>query len=112
MAGDIAQFPVTAQMAERLLREAVADSGKIVFTVEYTPKQEWYRLVSYHQVVSCLKSGKVLDTPVKDEHGNWISISYRLCGGSDVYVKTAIEFGQDGMVNKVYVIDVNNRVLL
>ena len=43
---------------------------------------------------------------------DWIAVSYRLCGGSDVYVTTAIELNDDRTVRTVYILKVDNRFRL
>ena len=112
MAENVVEIPLTPRMAERLLRQAVEDSSKLVNTITYGSTEAWYELVSNRQVIQCLKKGRVIETPAKDEHGNWIAVSYRLCGGSDVYVTTAIELSDDWTVKTVYVLNVDNRFRL
>ena len=112
MAENVFEIPLTPRMAERLLREAVEDSGKLVNTITYGPTEAWYELVSNRQVILCLNEGRVVGNPAKDEHGNWIAVSYRLCGGSDVYVTTAIELNDDRTVRTVYILKVDNRFRL
>ena len=112
MPENVFEIPLTPRMAERLLREAVEDSSKLVNTITYGPTEAWYELVSSRQVVLCLKEGRVVDVPSKDDHGNWIAVSYRLCGGSDVYVTTAIELNDDRTVRTVYILKVDNRFRL
>lgn len=110
MAEVTTEFPLQPRMAERLLREAVEDSSKLVNSIRFERDEVWFELVANRQILLCLKEGRVIDKPYQDEHGFWVCRSYRLCAGINVYTWTAIDLAEDGKtVRKVYVFKVENR---
>ena len=100
---------MTEAVAERILRDVARDTGRLANTVQYGANQAMYELISNAQIKQCLESGRVTRPPVKDELGNWICESYKLCSGVDVYVTTAIRYEGDEQSAVVYVLKVNNR---
>lgn len=112
MAGGLHEFPLSERNAERLLREAVRDSNKLVNTIDYKPEEALYELISNRQIIRCLSDGRVSKPPVKDAHGNWVCVSYGFYGGTFVYVTSAIEVDAGQSLKRVYIIEVDNRFSL
>ena len=104
--GNVAEFPLSAAKALEALRAAASDSTTLAHIVTGRPEHLWFELVSYNQVVLCLKEGRIDGEIRKDAHGNWCCEVTRLCGGLDVRVKVAIDTDAD----KVYVLDTKNRL--
>ena len=112
MAENILQFGLASRRAELLLREATESSGSLINVIPYTPDQVWYERVTNNQIIQCLRSGEVVESPHRDKGGNWHCTSYRLCGGSHVYVKTVLVLNSDQSLSCVYVVEVDNRMHL
>lgn len=90
-----------------MLRDATEDSRKLVNTIKYERNEVWFEVVSHNQVILCLKEGEIVGDITKDNHGNWVCVVTRLCGGLDVYVTVAIDTSDN---NRVYVLKVENRL--
>ena len=99
---------MSKERARKILRDAAAkDSRKLVNTIKYERDEIWFEVVSNNQILLCLTEGEILGAIKKDNHGNWICVVTRLCGGLDVYVTVAIDTGDN---NRVYVLKVENRL--
>lgn len=107
---NVSEIPMSRQRAEKILREAARDSRRLVNTVQYSEKEAWYEMTSFRQIVLCLEAGRVIKAPSKDEHGNWVCVSHRLCSGIDVYVTTAIGTDDGEHSANVYILNVQNRI--
>ncbi|MCY3822130.1 MAG: hypothetical protein OXH52_22705 [Gammaproteobacteria bacterium] len=92
---------LTRQMAENLLRQAGEDTSKLINTIRYRPKEVWFEVVSYRQIILCLTEGEIVDGPTRDEHGNFVCTAHRTGAGLDVFVTFAIEPQGE---NRVYVL--------
>ena len=108
VADNVEEFPLSKERARKILRDAAAkDSRKLVNTIKYERDGIWFEVVSNSQILLCLTEGEILGAIKKDNHGNWICVVTRLCGGLDVYVTVAIDTGDN---NRVYVLKVENRL--
>jgi hypothetical protein len=66
---NLTQFPMSAEFALRLVREAAADGRN--YTIPDPPDGgEWYRIVNRRQVELCMRSGDLVGKPHCDDLGN------------------------------------------
>ena len=107
VADNVEEFPLSEERALKMLRDAAAkDSRKLVNTIRYERDEIWFEVVSNNQILLCLTEGRIVGGIKKDDHGNWVCVVTRLCGGLDVYVTVPIDTGDN---NRVYVLKVENR---
>lgn len=99
---NIVPFPLSEGTALRILRDAAEDTQRVVNTIPYQPNQVWIEVVSYRQAILCMKEGRIVDGPERDDQGNWVCVVERLCGDSYVQVTVAI----DPSDNRVYILSV------
>lgn len=85
----VAPFPMSADAALRIIREAAADSG--CYTIPDPPVSgEWYRLVNRRQVEWCLREGGLMGRPVIDEQGSLRATLERFSAGVVVRVDVVL----------------------
>ena len=108
LASKVVSMPLSAQRGLQLIREAAANSSKVVNTLVFREDQTWMEVVTSRQLQLCLEEGELLGTPNRDEHGNWVCRLYRLCGGVDVVARVVIRNESDGN-HRLYITEVQRK---
>lgn len=108
--GQVSEFPMPKRTAETILRDVAQNTDRLINLLHYGDREEFYRLISYRQIIQCLESGEIIRGPSRNEHDHWEVTMYRFCSGVDVYVTAAIENPESTNEPKVYIRKIMNRV--
>jgi len=82
-------FPLSDDMALRLIRQAAADSRN--YTLPKPPEGgEWFRIVNRRQVELCLRDGALAGKPRVDASGNVHATLERFSAGVLIRVSVAV----------------------
>lgn len=88
--GDVVPLGLSARAALRIIHHAAEDTWRISWT-GHASKRMRERRIAPTQVLRCLRSGKLVDGPHRDEYGKWICRLEKLTAGDPPAVVVAIE---------------------
>jgi hypothetical protein len=76
-------------VAERRIREIAADTAALDFPWS-AAKQMAAAEITMRQVIETLRTGAVVENPVKSERGDWICVLRKRIGGRNVHAMVAL----------------------
>lgn len=88
----VVPFRMSDQHAKRLLGEIADKSISVIFT-DHAREQMRKRKITMPQVISCLKKGKITESPCLDHEGYWKVTVERYACGENVGCGVAIDMG-------------------
>ncbi len=92
MTAKVLPFRMTDQHAKRLLIALAANSASVIFT-KHALKQMHKRKITLPQVISCLKKGRITESPFLDHQGYWKVTIERYASGENVGCGVSIDNG-------------------
>lgn len=91
MAENVVPLTLTSAKALEIIRDAAADSGRVIFT-DHAQRRMRKRRITLAQVLTCLRRGVIVEAPYWDSvHGTWPVTMERLTAGERVTVGMAID---------------------
>lgn len=86
----LTRFSLSGVSAKRLLQEIAENSAHVFFT-DHARQQMRRRQISVQQVLACLRSGTITESPCLDHHGNWKLTIQRQISGEHLGCAVAID---------------------
>lgn len=81
--------------ALKILRECVADDGRVFFS-KHAIERMIQRKITRPQVLLCLEKGKITESPCRDPKGDWRCTIEHYTAGCIVTVAVAIKHNNNG----------------